>query len=373
MAVKFDRKAFKATNAEDLKAKEKESGMKSFNRSNGERMTYHSIEQGDNKFRLYPYHPEGKGKTYCEYKTVNFLPIETQKYDDQGEKIEGETTIRKKPIFNAKVHGDYPFDIVEEYVEIGKKLSEKMEKEEAEAYKNKLFHFKDGVSFSRSWVAYADKFIEETPVFGVLEFSNGVKKEINKMVASEGDDEEMSNDPFSDPDEGICLIINKTGQKLNTVYTTSLEQVKKGKFSFDLVLTPLTDEQLEKFMEQKPLYELYRNNYKRKDFEFQVEGLQRIDEENELGIFETEEFLAVLEKFEALLPEEEEESNEKEEPEDEPENKPEPKDEKVEDKEPEVEEKPEPKPEPKAESKEEKEALSGQDRLAALKAKLGKS
>jgi hypothetical protein len=378
MAKPFNRSAFKATSTEVSKAKEKEAGLKSRN-GGGSDLVYHKIEQGDNKFRFYPYHPDGGGQTYFEHKVVNFLPIEVDVWED-GEKVEGESQIKRKPIFNSKVHGGYPKDLVEEYHAIAKKMAEEMEKNEKKEFLDKVFHYKTGVNTSRGWVVYADKHTDDgQKIFGLLEFSNPVKKEINKTVSAEGDDEVMDNDPFTDPDDGICVIINKTGKLLNTEYSVSLETKKSGKFGYEMIPTPLEDEQLERYLEKDSLFKMFRNVFKRSDFEKQVEGLQRVDQENEFGIFETEEFLSVMEEISDMIPEDVEEDKEekpkaekksvsKKKPTSKPEPTPEPEDDEEEEYEEEEQDEPEEEKEvkPKSEAK-----MSTADRLAAIRAKMG--
>lgn len=372
MAKPFNRSAFKATSTEVSKAKEKEAGLKARNGS-GSDLVFHTLEQGDNKFRFYPYHPDGGGETYFEHKVVNFLPIEVDVWED-GEKIEGESQIKRKPIFNAKVHGGYPKDLVEEYHSIAKKMGEEMGKDEKKKFLDKVFHYKTGVNTSRGWVVYADKHTDDNQkIFGLLEFSNPVKKEINKVVGSEGDDEVMDNDPFTDPDDGICVIINKTGKMLDTEWSVSLETKKSGKFGYEMIPTPLDDSQLERYLEKDSLYKKFRNVFKRADFEKQVEGLQRVDQENEFGIFETEEFLKVMEEISDMIPEDKEEKEEKSEKKEKPkatkkpEPTPEPEEEEVEDKQEEEEqEEPEVEEKPKSTAK-----MSTADRLAAIRAKMG--
>ncbi len=349
MAQPFNRSKFQPTNMDDAKQKEKKAGLKTF-RDSGDKLIYHDIDQGDNKFRIYPFHPEGGGNTYFEYKVVNFLPLEVKKYDEEGKVIEGETEIKRKPVFNAKVHGGYERDLVEEYVKLAKELAEEMNEADQKEYLDKLFHWQNGVKTNRGWVMYTDKYMDGKPVFGILEVGNLLKREINKCASLEDEGSAMDNDPFTHPDDGICLIVNKTGKKLDTSYTCSLDQVKKGKFAFELMPTPLTDDQLARFENEEPLYKMFKNQYKRSDFDKQVEGLQRIDEENKFGVFESEKFLEIIESISAIIPEDKKKDEEEaKKPEAKPEAKPE-------SRKPEVRKpvaKPEPEEEEEAEAEEE--------------------
>ena len=59
---------------------------------------------------------------------------------------------------------------------------------------------------------------------------------------------------------------------------------------------PLTDEEIEYFMTLKPLSEVI-NRYGMRDFERALEGLQNFDTENEIDLFEDEDWLEHLEEI----------------------------------------------------------------------------
>ena len=61
---------------------------------------------------------------------------------------------------------------------------------------------------------------------------------------------------------------------------------------------PLTDEEIEYFMTLKPLNEIL-SKYGMKDFERALEGLQNFDEENEIGLFDDEDWIEHLEEIKA--------------------------------------------------------------------------
>ena len=73
---------------------------------------------------------------------------------------------------------------------------------------------------------------------------------------------------------------------------------------------PLTDEEIEYFMTLKPLSEVI-NRYGMRDFERALEGLQNFDTENEIDLFEDEDWLEHLEEIKAQYDAEEDSEDSK--------------------------------------------------------------
>ena len=73
---------------------------------------------------------------------------------------------------------------------------------------------------------------------------------------------------------------------------------------------PLTDEEIEYFMGLKPLNELLPK-YGIRDFERALEGLQNFDEENEMGLFDDDDWLEHVEEIKAQYDGEEDDEDDK--------------------------------------------------------------
>jgi hypothetical protein len=157
--------------------------------------------------------------------------------------------------------------------------------------------------------------------FGRLRFTPGCKNKLEKLTVTEGEDEPIVLDPFTDPDDGIAVILHydpKAKDKnnkpdLKNIYNVELEQKKVSKFGIELVPTPLTDEDIENLLKQESLEKMYINSYRKKDFQYALDGLKYIDKENGYGVFENTEFLEVVEEISNYYPEESEEVDDVEE------------------------------------------------------------
>lgn len=322
----MDRSKFKPAPMTAMKKLDSEIGQRRGYSDSFERADYHSIEAGENEFRLMPAHPDSEDPNFWMPKSVVWLSVTVDKYDENREKT-GETEVKRKPVFTSDIHGPRELsgvDLIKSYVDYAQaKFKELFETEEEIKNAEKvLFDWKTGLKVNLSWVMYANKISQGGKVLGILEVSNGTKKKISKL-ASEIDsaDDPLDSDPFTDPDEGIPLIINKRGKGLDTEYEVSLKSVKKGKFNVELLPDPLDDSDLEKLMNFKPLEKMFKNSFTRKDFEWQLEGLQRFDEDSEFNFFEEEEWLEKMETIKELVydsieevkqsPKEEEEEEEK--------------------------------------------------------------
>lgn len=389
----FDRSKFKTTTASSLQKKEAELSVK---RPSSGRNEFIKLEEGDTTLRIMPYHPEGGGELFAEAKCVSWLEVSVPKRDDNGQIIEGETEIKKKGIFNSKVHGDLPDDLVEAYLKVAK---EKAIPDVAGTDKNVFFNIwkklvgdKDkkpqkGDKYSPirptdSSVAYAMKSQgrddEGNHIWGdISEWE--IKKSIKDAMIERAAEYE-SPDPFTDIDNGIAVIVtyNSKATKPADYYKVKLETKKKGN-AMEYIPSPLSEAQIEKFLTLKPLYKKYVNVFKRSDLDLQIDGLKRLDDKLAkdhpgFSVFQYDEFLDLIEALYELVPEgnHEQEGEEREE-EVKQEEKPVAK--KIE--KPSVAiKKEEPKKEIKKVVHEEELAVpsgtSGEDRMAAIRARLGK-
>lgn len=294
----MNRSELKATEVSVLK-KQQATVNKLIGARTGERAQYLSIEKGTNKFRIYPAHPKTSSFIYA--RTLHWLPSE-MKVEQSGREI---TVIKNRPIFNSVAHGNTKKDIADEYIKFTKKLLEDEIQDESSLRERlaPLMHWKNGILAKTTWVCYADKITTDEKEFGFLDISSSVKDKLNDLAITEDNDEPISVDPFTDPDDGKAIIItyNPSAKTLSgaddykNYYKVTLEW--KGNYA-------LTDEELEKWLKLESLESLYKNAYKRSDFERALRGLQLFDEKHKYGIFDHDEWILIVSEIDAYYPEE---------------------------------------------------------------------
>lgn len=317
----IDRSKFKASSLSKQKEIDQQSSRllgKSDSSTRGDML---EIEEGINRFRIYPAHPDGGGEVYAEPVAKVFLPALVPEKDRDGKEItdsKGRVQMKEsmKPIFNSKLHGGTPKDLVEEYIGLAKKFAEDLGSEK-QLFLDKIYgkyspnaaQRLPGCNYQQTWVMYADKLGagDEVEKFGRLEVKKSIKDKMNKKAAIESANDPLGVDPFSDAETGLPVIItyNKPQPGVrnnpNDVYDVEIDKTIDRRTKM-LIEYPLSDEQLESFLSFTPLHKIFRNSFKRKDFEFQVEGLRMFDEKYTIGIFDTPEFQEVLEEIEQHFP-----------------------------------------------------------------------
>ena len=259
----------------------------------GSSTEYLNLEDGKTiKIRIFPAHP-GQEEFYVAKKCY-WLTFNT---DD------GDT--RRGTVLDSKVHGGTKWDIVEEYVKWAKKHvgndAEKLEALVGNGPKS------NSLNPQYSWLCYADRVNGDDQLRAKLwEFKKMVRDAMNKLAFSEDEDEVIEVDPFTDPDEGLPI---------NVTYRKNPNK-KKGENYYEVAFPkkvsarPLTDEEIEYFMTLKPLSEVI-NKYGMRDFERALEGLQNFDEDNEIGLFDDDDWLEHLEEIKAQYDADEEEEKPK--------------------------------------------------------------
>lgn len=313
----IDRSKFKATPVAKLKEQEiKANTIIGWN--NNEWLSYHTIIKGDNKFRIYPARSENESWIYP--KTTHFLPFDVEDKDKSTEKV----TIKRmnKPIFNSRVHGGTEKDICEEYISLAieklkatyandkPKLDQKLGK--INGYKGKDGKFNSGIIPQTKWVFVSDHYKIDSIAFGLAEVSALTKEKMNKLSIIEENEQAICTDPFTDVDDGICMILNynpdaKTGSEY---YTPSLEIKRIDKFNQSLVPTPLTDENIKNWLKFPSLKEMFVLSYKKSDFDKALMGLEIFDRENEIGVFGLAEWDKITKEISTYYPEIEEAKDE---------------------------------------------------------------
>lgn len=329
----FDRSKYKPTIMADLKSQENEHEAKRPSQGNSSKAGYLTIGKNDNKFRFFPHHPDGGGKTYSEAKCVTFLSVEKPVYVDnkKTDKVE----LKRTPIFNSKVHGNTPIDLVEEYLRIAKNIAIPAFTDDKDR-QDKIWKYLTGMNGVKpidSWEVYASKFEEGvwSPI-GILSLKKSITTQLKDIALEFVGNNPVSPDPFTDPNEGIAVNIKKTGENLDTEYKVTLSKIGVGKEAkFEEV--PLTDEQLEAFEKLDPLHKLYVKSFKKSDLQAQIEGLDNFEKElatkklkdkdgNEftpnIGVFQYEEFQTAMDRLLDLVPDDvkEEKSNAQDDPQD---------------------------------------------------------
>lgn len=327
----IDRSKYKNAGAALINAQEKEVAAKVGSKK-GSRAGYLKINEGKNMFRIFPPHLEGGGESFAEAKSTTFLPVIIEEKDDKGNVImEGgqpKTKEVKKSVFNARIHGNAPKDLVEEYVRIGADWADKHtfnadaaeDKAARKKFKDHLYgNFNanprvDGLRYQHNWVMYAKDLNAAKDGFGILEVKPSVKDRINKIINLEASNEVIGtegNNPFTPPDEGRALIIvyNKKAEKSSDYYTTDIDSTTErvqyeGRMLPVQKTYPLTDEELEMLEGYPSLYKMFKTSFKRRDFELQFSGLELYDQKYNLGIFNLPEFVEVIEMLDAFFPEE---------------------------------------------------------------------
>src|SRR5690606_10744116 len=294
--AKFDRSKFQAAKVADLQ-KQKQEAEALRPKNNNTRPGYINLEKGDNVVRWYPPHPNTL--SYIYQKCISWLPFNIETTDDKGKK---KVELKKRPVFNARIHAGTPKDIVEEYIAAAKRIIQRDETDASEIKKkiDSLYNWKTGINPVYSWVGYANVKNSKGTSFGRLEVKPSIKYKQDELGMSEDSDEPMQVDPFTDPDTGrLVKIVYNTGDDVKPQDVYKVSFVTKD---FVPISAPLSDSDLEKFAEMDSLESLFVNSYTSKDFEKAIEGLELYDQQNALGVFADDDFLNVCEELAALYP-----------------------------------------------------------------------
>ena len=263
------REQFKATSTKKLKSfTEKEDSYT----SKGVSSDFIQIKEGSNKIRLFPKHPDEENFTIM--RAQYWLTLE----NDKGE-------MGRRTVLSAIVHGNQKKDIVDEYVKFCKN---NLSSDEDDRAKLKLLtDWQKGLTLSTSWIAYGKKIIKDgEDQFGLIELNKSTRDGINSLAFVEDEDDVMETDPFTDPDEGYPVIIKYDPSQKKAADKYKVTLAKNN--------LPLTDEELEIFADKTPLSQLTMLQYSNVDFENALEGLKNFDEDNEINLFDSDEFQDVI-------------------------------------------------------------------------------
>ena len=266
------RNKFKATDVSSLKKNKQEEDSKI---SSGRgRTDYLDIDDGLNKFRIFPKHPEEE--LFYHIRGVHWCTIEGEDGKDG-----------RRTIPNARIHANWPTDPFEAYIQLVKENLDSKDADDADKLK-KLTGWETGLNLQTTWVCYANKMVKNKPnEFGLLEFKKTVRDALNDESIIEDEDEAIVIDPFTDPDDGkpVLITYNSKAKKAADYYKVQMSKTA----------VRLSDEELEKFEKVTPLSQLPQFQYTPEVFEQALEGIQHFDSEFEIDLFDTDEFQNLIE------------------------------------------------------------------------------
>lgn len=315
--MSFDRSKYKKQVSidevdDDLKKAQATMKNPAFGNQGGRASFYTVNKEGRYELRVLP---SVKGeKPYISRKVVK-LPIECPIYDKDG-KDTGKKEVRQKDVFTSDVHSDKMGgkDAVMIYIDfvyaLANDIQDSDEKKKFLApitgYFNRQKQWVWGVSPNLNYVCYV--YVEDE----IHRFDVRPQwwKKMKNISLERSNDNVINIDVFSDCDEGYPLIINTTlNEKGKSQFDIScgLPDASKRESWDDFFLrTRVPDNILQELEELPSLEDQYKDVFSRKDWDMQIEGLERFDKQNGFEIFQNDEFLNALEELEKLVPEDDE-------------------------------------------------------------------
>lgn len=282
----IDRSKYKRSDSAELQKVTEEMKEREISNSRG---SFIKIEPGINVLRIFPAPVKAKSSLYLFPKVTSFLPFLEDEVDKNGNKT-GKQVIKRKAIFNAKVHGNMEHDLVEEYMAaVREKFAESIKDTKELNKKLKVVtDWKTGIKPTSAWVVYAYKKVGEKKVYGRLQITDGVKKKMDTLCMRQGE-------------AGKAIIVDcftdiETGKEIQWISNPNDEDIKNRNqvnVLFD-ENAPLTDEELEMLESWDSLESLYTDCYTHNDFERELKGLERFDKDNKLGVFDSLAFQSII-------------------------------------------------------------------------------
>lgn len=311
--MSFNRNKFKGASLGSLKS-EKQEAEKKANATNPYqgRSNFHQIDQGKNVFRILPPHNPDE-PPYRALRTT-WLDCSVEKYEDG--KPTGQTEIKKKRIFIATVHGldidgnQMKNDPVEAYINkawsyANEVSSDKEDRKKFMApilgYIGKDKKYVPGIAPSTNYVFYAVK----DGSIGRLEIYKSIVDRMEEMnISADSGEDPIETDIFSDPDEGVSLIIefDKGGERGKKYKVSKSEPGRKFKTIQEFYESErVPDSVLEELSKKESLTDLYVDAYTMRDFDLAIDGLRRFDEAKGYEIFKDKEFLQEIEQIKSIV------------------------------------------------------------------------
>jgi hypothetical protein len=323
--MSFKRERYKAAKLESNKTANKEFDIFKMNKL--ERGDYHTIDMGINVFRILP--PHNEDEPSFQPKAVYWLDTWNEKRDEHGKGL-GKWERSRRPIFDSRIHGGTEKDIVDEFIKFARKYAwDNYQDKEGRAkvltpitgWRGKDGKWNTGILCSQSFVCYATKDEIVPKNIGRLEIFKQDKEKLEELNIAEESDDPITTDIFSDPDDGVQFTIRlytgddgKTQRTIAKVKEPSTKGLK-GK-ERDAVLDEfyesqvVPDDVLEHLDKMQPLSEMFKDAYKRSDFERALEALEYLDENKlKFGIFKNDEWLDIVDEIDQYYPEKEDKKN----------------------------------------------------------------
>lgn len=217
-------------------------------------------------------------------------------------------TVNKR-VFISKVHGNPEIpDIIEEYIKFAQSHAKDVCQDTDEqkkmiapirGYRDKSGKWISGIMPSTSYVTYMFEPDSKEKDIKRLEIWDSHMNSVEKLYASfDTEEDPLAIDPFSDPNEGVPLVIEKSKNekgKFDYDISDKKNTSRTGTYTDFVKQFSVSKEQLDNLLELESLTEIYVNIYGRRDFEIALNGLQLFDEKNNINIFNNDEFLSIVE------------------------------------------------------------------------------
>lgn len=310
---RFKQKVAKVSDLQNQAKKIEES--KERKKSSGKTSFIKDLEfcEGNNYIRLFPAHPDSKGKEYLVPGRICFLTVKKKVTDEDGNES---IVLKQSPIFSSIDAGGTKKDIIEEYRSfVYKSAYTKYKGKENDKERNDflapLKAYPSGISIDNKFYAYGRLKNSETNgewVHGRLKLPSTcfdfIKFE-NADGVEEGD-EQVKACGFSTMDDAWLIRLTKkiemNGKNKKVSYSYSMPKTSDKK---SVVLDTMKDADFDWLGEQVPLDYQLRGSYKRADFNKAVKALKSFDKKNGYGVFEEDDFLVTLEEISSYYPEDE--------------------------------------------------------------------
>lgn len=291
---------------------------------------YHTLEEGDNWFKIAPAHDPEKSA---------YVPMCVSKLEAEGDVWkDGERTdekeVKLRNVFIATVHSPkdkngkliVSKDPIETYIKhlnklVNEQYQDKEEKDKKlmplKGYRDKAQKWHFGIRPDHKIATWA---WNKQWQIGRLDLSAKQRKQMDVLCIAESAEDTIAVDIFSPLEEGFPIIFTKTttgeGKAKKTEYTTRKEALKNRQTwdQFWEANTP-SDAACEEWANKKSLDEMFVGVYSKRDFEMAVDGLERFDAKWKYGVFEDQEFLDEMEEISEMvdkLPAKEEKESKKE-------------------------------------------------------------
>lgn len=240
---------------------------------------YMKITDGSNKIRIMP---KRKNEDHWMINVAKrWITVESE----DRKKKEG----ARRNVLDGAVHGGLSIDPIDAYIEFCKSKLDEDDPEDRRKLKIvTATSFDGGMALSNSWMVYASH-VKGGKITKIekLELNKTLRDAINKEMFIEDDDDPIETDPYTDPKTGRPVIINHDSNAKKGGNRYSVKVADKA--------IKLEKEDLELLLKMTPLSELLK--YDAKQFELALEGIRYVDEEEDINLFEDEEFQEIIEKL----------------------------------------------------------------------------